>query len=122
MRTKTKKLAASSRPDRLTHWSEEDMRTYARSSKAKEDSERLREHLRKHGGEPTPADLAEIPALTEEELNAMRPVKQQLTIRLDTDILDWLKSKRGPYQTRLNDILRAVMLRDRAASSRSSKP
>jgi len=51
----------------------------------------------------------------------MRPAKQQLTIRLDTDILDWLKSKRGPYQTRLNDILRAVMVRDRAASPKSSK-
>lgn len=97
------------------------MRRYIKSAKFKRDSARLREHLRKHGGEPSPEDLAEIPPLTEEELNAMRPVKQQLTIRLDTDILDWLKSKRGPYQTRLNDILRAVMIRDRAASPKSSK-
>jgi uncharacterized protein (DUF4415 family) len=45
----------------------------------------------------------------------MRPVKEQLTIRIDADIVHWLKSKHGPYQTRLNAILRAVMTHERNA-------
>ena len=36
-----------------------------------------------------------------------RPVKQQLTLRLDADVLEWLKSQGPGYQTRINAILRA---------------
>ncbi|HXX99804.1 MAG TPA: BrnA antitoxin family protein [Candidatus Limnocylindrales bacterium] len=39
-----------------------------------------------------------------------RPVKQQLTLRIDADVLEWLKSQGKGYQTRLNAILRAAML------------
>lgn len=39
-----------------------------------------------------------------------RPVKQQLTVRIDADILEWLKSYGKGYQSRLNAILRAAML------------
>jgi uncharacterized protein (DUF4415 family) len=35
--------------------------------------------------------------------------KQQLTIRLDNDVLSWLKSLGRGYQTRINRILRAAM-------------
>jgi uncharacterized protein (DUF4415 family) len=38
-----------------------------------------------------------------------RPIKKPLTIRLDADVLDWLKSKGKGYQTRLNSLLRAAM-------------
>ncbi len=40
-----------------------------------------------------------------------RPVKQQLTVRIDADVLEWLKNegKKG-YQKRLNAILREAML------------
>jgi uncharacterized protein (DUF4415 family) len=37
------------------------------------------------------------------------PVKQQVTVRLDTDVLDWLKAHGKGYQTRINRILRAAM-------------
>jgi uncharacterized protein (DUF4415 family) len=37
------------------------------------------------------------------------PSKQQLTIRLDTDVLAWLKAAGRGYQTRINRILRAAM-------------
>ena len=40
---------------------------------------------------------------------AWPPVKQQLTIRLDADVLDWLKGHGRGYQTRINRILRVVM-------------
>jgi uncharacterized protein (DUF4415 family) len=39
-----------------------------------------------------------------------RPIKQQLTVRIDADILEWLKSHGKGYQSRLNAILRAAML------------
>ena len=35
------------------------------------------------------------------------PHKKQLTIRLDEDVVDWLKRQGRGYQTRINAILRA---------------
>ena len=35
------------------------------------------------------------------------PRKQQLTIRLDADVLAWLKSHGRGYQSRINAVLRA---------------
>jgi len=40
---------------------------------------------------------------------AWPPAKQQLTIRLDADVLKWLKAHGRGYQTRINRILRAAM-------------
>ncbi len=39
-----------------------------------------------------------------------RPVKKQLTVRIDADIVAWLQAKGKCYQTKLNQILRAAML------------
>ena len=39
--------------------------------------------------------------------------KQSVTIRLDADLLDWLRSQKG-YQTRINAILRSYMDANRA--------
>lgn len=41
-----------------------------------------------------------------------RPVKQQLTVRVDADVLAWLRSAGRGYQTKLNAILRQAMVRD----------
>jgi uncharacterized protein (DUF4415 family) len=41
-----------------------------------------------------------------------RPVKQQLTVRLDADVVVWLRRHGKGYQTRLNRVLREAMLRD----------
>lgn len=41
------------------------------------------------------------------ELVIPRP-KKTVTMRLDADLLDWLRTSRG-YQTRINAILRAYM-------------
>jgi uncharacterized protein (DUF4415 family) len=38
-----------------------------------------------------------------------RPIKKSLTIRLDADVLAWLKSQGSGYQTRINQMLRAAM-------------
>ena len=42
-----------------------------------------------------------------------RPIKQQITARLDADVLDWLKRQGKGYQSRMNAILRRAMLEAR---------
>ena len=39
-----------------------------------------------------------------------RPLKQQVTARLDADVLAWLKAGGQGYQTRMNAILRRAMM------------
>jgi uncharacterized protein (DUF4415 family) len=39
-----------------------------------------------------------------------KPLKQQLTVRLDADVIAWMKAKGRGYQTKINKILRAAML------------
>jgi uncharacterized protein (DUF4415 family) len=63
-------------------------------------------------------DYSDIPPLTERFWeNAVRnpfyrPVKQQLTVRLDADVIAWLRRQGKGYQTRLNALLRGAMLKD----------
>ena len=38
-----------------------------------------------------------------------RPIKTSLTIRLDADVLAWLKAQGKGYQTRINSLLRGAM-------------
>jgi len=40
-----------------------------------------------------------------------KPTKTSTTVRVDTDVLVWLKSQGKGYQTRLNAILREAMFR-----------
>ena len=58
-------------------------------------------------------DYSDIPPLDKTFLKkataAWPPTKRQLTIRLDADVLDWLKGHGRGYQTRINRILRVVM-------------
>jgi len=42
-----------------------------------------------------------------------RPTKVSTTVRIDADVLAWLKSQGKGYQTRINAILRATMLETR---------
>ena len=58
-------------------------------------------------------DYSDIPPLGDEFFKqatvAWPPAKHQLTIRLDADVLNWLKANGRGYQTRINHILRAAM-------------
>ena len=38
-----------------------------------------------------------------------RPIKKSLTIRIDADVLDWLKRQGKGYQTRINAVLRSFV-------------
>lgn len=58
-------------------------------------------------------DYSDIPPLGEEFFRkaaaALPPAKEQLTIRLDKDVLEWLRATGKGYHTRINHILRAAM-------------
>ena len=61
-------------------------------------------------------DYGDIPPLTEEFwANAVRgkyyrPTKTSTTVRIDSDVLAWLRGQGRGYQTRINAILRREML------------
>ena len=65
----------------------------------------------------TDIDYSDIPPLDDAFWNnavrnpLYRPTKTSTTIRVDSDVLAWLKSQGRGYQTRMNAILREAMLR-----------
>jgi uncharacterized protein (DUF4415 family) len=70
-------------------------------------------------------DYSEIPPLDtsffKKATEAWPPAKQQVTVHLDVDVLDWLKLHGKGYQTRLNRILRAAMEHQAPDRPRASK-
>jgi len=63
-------------------------------------------------------DLSDIPEINTIPPDAVigkfyRPKKMPVTIRLDADVLAWLKASGEGYQTRMNEYLRQIMLRQR---------
>ena len=69
-------------------------------------------------------DTSDIPEWTEDQWkNAVRgrfyrPVKKQVTARLDADVLDWLKKQGKGYQSRMNAILRREMIASLRSTTR----
>ena len=71
-------------------------------------------------------DLSDIPEIKNIPSDAVigkfyRPKKTSVTIRLDNDVLAWLKATGEGYQTRLNTYLRQLMqrnLRDHVSTRR----
>ena len=63
-------------------------------------------------------DTSDIPELTEKFWRKAvrnpfyRHVKKQITLRLDADIIAWLRRQGKGYQTRANALLREAMLED----------
>jgi uncharacterized protein (DUF4415 family) len=65
-------------------------------------------------------DLSDIPEIRQLPSDAVigkfyRPKKQSVTIRLDADVLAWLKASGEGYQTRVNKYLRQLMTRQRVS-------
>ncbi len=83
-------------------------------------SERERSSLRRIAarqavGDDSHIDFADIPRLTAEQLATMvrlrdvRRPKVAVSVRLDPQVLDWLKSKGKGHLTLINDILANLM-------------
>lgn len=64
----------------------------------------------------TDINHSDIPETTEQQWDGAsrgefyRPIKKQLTVRIDADVLAWLKSQGKGCQGRFNNILRVAML------------
>lgn len=62
-------------------------------------------------------DLSETPEISPEMFakavvkRGLKPAlsKRQVTLRIDSDVLDWFRSQEYSYQTRINALLRAYM-------------
>ena len=62
-------------------------------------------------------DTSEVPEISPEQFaravirRGLKPssTKVQLTIRVDSDVLEWYRKKGRGYQTRINKLLRAYM-------------
>ena len=71
-------------------------------------------------------DYSDIPPLGEKFWqNAVRnpfysPVKRQVTLRIDADILAWLRQHGKGYQSRLNSLLRAAMIEQLRGKEKSA--
>jgi uncharacterized protein (DUF4415 family) len=95
--------------------------SYTPKSAPRPTPERLAELARLEAMPDERINTEEMPELTAAELADMergrfyRPVKQQVTARLDADVLAWLKAGGQGYQSRMNAILRRAMLADRKA-------
>jgi uncharacterized protein (DUF4415 family) len=68
------------------------------------------------------AEYADIPRLTEEQLSHLVRLrgarrKVAVSVRLDPQVLDWLRSKGEGHLTRINDILANLMEAERRTSS-----
>ena len=71
---------------------------------------------------PKPATIAWMQASVEDDLLSLaeeetgaesrwnRPRKRRISLRVDVEVVDWFKSSGPGYQTRINRILRRVMM------------
>jgi uncharacterized DUF497 family protein len=108
-----KKSSASSRPARLRSMRSEDIEN-------RQWTERERQTLRRVArrqalGDDSRIDIEDIPPLSKEQLANMvrlrdaRPRKIAVSVRLDAQVINWLRSKGEGHLTRINDILTNLM-------------
>ena len=116
-----KKSSVSSRPAGLKSVKSEDIRNRQWTEKERRT---LRLAARRQAsGNDSDIDFRDIARLTDKQLAdlvRLRPVRRKVavSVRLDPQVLDWLKSKGGGHLTRINDILANMMEAERAKGSR----
>jgi len=115
-----KKLSASSRHGGLVRMTSEDIRN-RKWTEAEKEAVR-RGAAAQAAGDDSGIDYSDIPKLTEEQLARMvrlRDVRRKVpvSVRLDPQVLDWLRGKGEGHLTRINDILTNLMEAERRAGS-----
>ena len=72
------------------------------------------EELRKRAEADQNIDYSDIPELDEAFFRSARLVepspKEQVTMRIDADVLEWFRARGKGYQTRMNAVLKAYVL------------
>ena len=108
----TKKLSALSQPARLIQVTSEDIKNRQWTDAERQAVRRAAKS--QVAGDDSDIDFTDIPRLTEAQLASMvrlRDVRRKVavSVRLDPQVLDWLKSKGQGHLTRINDILANLM-------------
>jgi uncharacterized protein (DUF4415 family) len=114
------KSSASSRPAGLKSVRSEDIRNRPWGEKERRALRRAAQ--RQAAGNESDIHFRDIPRLTDEQLASLvrlRDVRRKVavSVRLDPQVLDWLKSKGEGHLTRINDILANVMEAERRSGS-----
>lgn len=99
-----KKSSVLSRPEKLVSVKAEDILGKALTRQQRAELARLKNLP------DSEIDFSDIPPLTDEQLAvAFQPRRELIAVRLDSEVLAWLRSFGPGYSTRINNILRTVM-------------
>ena len=94
----------SQKKERIVQYSTEELQAMREAGLAKMDWEKVRNHPMPDGSDPD--DAMDSDDWVAVEIDLPR-AKQQLTLRLDADMVDWFKAEGPGYQTRINAVLRS---------------
>jgi uncharacterized protein (DUF4415 family) len=116
----TNKSSVLSRPGRLVTMTSEDIKNRQWTEEEKATIRRLA--AKQRVGDDSDIDYSDIPQFTPEQLAQFvrfrdRPQKIPVSVRLDSRVLEWLKSKGDGHLTRINDILLNLMEAEQKVSS-----
>ena len=112
-----KKSSGSSRPARLKSMRSEDIRGRRWTERERNSLRRIAE--RQAAGDESRINFADVPRMSRDQLANMvrlreiRRHKVPVSVRLDPQVLEWLKSKGAGHLTRINDILANLMEAER---------
>ncbi len=92
-----------------------------RPSQGRADLVRLRRMTDRDIERAVPREYADLPEdFWDEAVLVMPPAKQAISLRIDEDVLEWFRRQGPRYQTRMNAVLRAFMLRSSPATSHAT--
>ena len=115
-----RKSSASSQHGGLTRKNSEDIARRQWTDQEREAVRRASDAQRR--GHLDEINFSDIPRLTEEQLSRLTRLraprrKVAVSVRLDPQVLDWLRSKGEGHLTRINDILNNLMEAERRTGS-----
>ncbi|MBN8734314.1 MAG: BrnA antitoxin family protein [Acidobacteria bacterium] len=107
-----KKSSTSNQPGKPVSVSAEAIWRKPLTKRQKETSES--DAARQKLGDDSSIDYSSIPELSDKQLKQFkRPAKKLVAVRLDADVFEWLQGFGAGYSTRINHVLRTVMLQSR---------
>jgi uncharacterized protein (DUF4415 family) len=117
----TKRQSSSSARDGLVRMTSEDIRN-RQWTEAEIEAVRRGSEAQAAGLDLPEEEYEDIPRLTEEQLARMvrlRDVRRKVpvSVRLDAEVLEWLRGKGEGHLTRINDILANLMEAERRAGA-----
>jgi uncharacterized protein (DUF4415 family) len=113
-------LSDSSQPELLVSMTSEDIKNRKWTEQELELFDRLA--AKQAAGDDSDINFDDIPELTDEQWAGMVRFRDRkkvpVSVRLDPQVLEWLKAKGEGHLTRINDILANVMEAEQRAGSR----